>query len=314
MKFVTSVPFLFSAAMCIGACGGNNNTPDASDVTGVDTQQPDVQLVDVQFDVPPPPSNSVCANATVLMPDMAVNNEDTTLGARDMTTCYTTGLGKVLFYRLTVPAGQTAILTVTPTAGIDPVIRWLTSCDPASCQRFDDRASTGQPEVGHWSNRGTTPMDVIIEVSSFQAHPTGTVNVMAHLEPSPTGVLCDSPHVVAAPVTLHGETLVTAESSDDLRCLPMAVGLELFYQVSVPAGQHLTVTATPMGMLDPAIRVFSACADTTCLGSNDMTGPGEVETLSYLNSGSAAANVIVSVAGANASLVGTFDVAFAAGP
>lgn len=287
-------------------CGGGNSMADAA--------QPDVQLADVPMDSPPPPANTVCAAATVLIPDVPVTDESTAAALPVPLTCYRNSMGrKVLYYRMTVPAGQTVTLTVTPDAGFDAVIRWFDSCASTSCLRWDDHGDVGRPEIGHWANRGTSAVDVIAQVSAFSDAQISPFSIVAHLVPSPIGPLCAEPHVVAGLTTLLGESFEFADGGST-RCYAIPSVAEMYYQVSVAAGQRLTVSAMLMGPHSPIIGLFDTCAATTCLATSDLSSVSPRTSATYLNATTAARDVMVSVGIRSPWTLDTYDLSFVMAP
>lgn len=307
-------PFLL-AAFSVVAIGCSPPAPDADagDVQLVDVTSPmDVPHADVQPDVRPAASNATCAHATMLTAGSPIAAEDTSLATQVLTSaCYPAGTGKALFYRVTVPAGQTVLVTATPSATLDPVVRFISSCTATACERYDDASGPGVPEVGHWANPGTGATEMIVAVSPYSRTANGTFDLTTSFVPNASGALCDGAALIPSGTTLHGENILLSETGADTRCLPSASGYELFYRVSVPAAQHLTATATPMGTWNPVLRIFGSCAATTCLASGDSAAAGLAETLTYANTGAAAVEVIVAAGSDLASRPGTFDLTLA---
>ncbi|MFO0595359.1 MAG: hypothetical protein U0228_08645 [Myxococcaceae bacterium] len=127
------------------------------------------------------------------------------------------------------------------------------------------------------------------------------------------GDTCQMATVIQAG-TLMGDTTGKAANYDATDCLPDGtVGPDAVYQISVPAGQRLTVTATPgkdsmMNQYDTALYLIQSPASNcdatsadggaglTCLAQSDSSATyGAVESVSYLNSGSSAVDVFVVV-------------------
>jgi len=87
----------------------------------------------------------------------------------------------------------------------------------------------------------------------------------------------------------------------------------LYYTATVPAGNALVVTATPLGAYNPVIRVLSTCGATSCLGFASGSSTGQPETLFYTNATTAAQTVIIAV-GSTTTTTGGFDLAVEIGP
>ncbi|MEI8258958.1 MAG: hypothetical protein WCJ30_25090 [Deltaproteobacteria bacterium] len=315
MRNARSVLLAAVSLIAVG-CSPPATDTDAGDAAVQDVTAPtDVQRADVQADVTPPPANARCTGATTLTAGTPVTGQDTTLATQVLgSLCYPTGVGKALFYKISVPAGQTVLVTATPSATLDPVLRFIASCTATACERFDDTASAGAPEIGHWANTGAAATDIIVAVSPYTRGADGTFDISATYVPSASGATCDGAALVPAGTTLRAQDLHLSETGAESRCLTSAAGYELFYRVSVPASQRLTVTATPTGTWNPVIRVLASCAATTCLASGDAATAGAVETLTYANAGAAPVEVVVAVGSDLAMRSGTFDLALVVAP
>lgn len=304
------------AMAALAGCTGTSEPTDAGDVTtSADTVvSQDVQRIDTGNDVVMLADNATCANAAPLTTGTPITNADPTHGGPNLSSlCLTNARGRVLYYRIAVPAGQTLLATATPSSTLDAVVRILDACGAATCAGEADRQSTGAPDTAHFSNTGTASVDAIVAVGGFTAMETGTIDVSAQLLTTPPSATCESAALVASGTTLHGEDLFTADFGGDTRCLATASGYEMFYRVHVPATQRLTVTATPMGAWNPVIRVLDSCAATACLASGDTAAEGAAETLTYTNAG-ADADFVVAIGASSEMHMGTFDALFSVAP
>jgi hypothetical protein len=299
------------------ACGPSPTTDDGGDAGGGDVAPPmDVPAVDVPFDVTQPAPNAMCSMPTTLVAGTPLTAQDTSQATTSLQGwCDPSAVGKALFYRLNVPAGMSALVTAQPAGSLDLVLRFITLCTASACERFDDHSDSTQPETGHWANRGTSAADIIIAVSPFSRTANGLFDLSASIVASETGITCETAPLVPSGTTLHGENLLLAETGSDPRCLTTANGLELFYRVTIPVAQRLTVTATPMGTtLNPVLRILDACTAVSCLASSDTAPAGAAETLTYTNISTASVDVIVSVGSDRETALGSYDVSFVTAP
>jgi len=306
--------FVFVPAVVLAGCGSPMSSNDgSSDVVsqGTDAASDTVAAPDA----PMAAGNSTCAGATALQPGAPVTAQAVARGGPGLSSaCVPSAVGKTLYYRISVPAGQTVVVVATPTSLLDAVIRFIEACPAVACLDSWDSEPAGTAESGHWSNTGTTAVDVIVAVSAYTSDSRGAFDLTASLAPSPSNLTCATAISVTSGTPVTAQDLALAAHQSDLRCLATATGPELFYSIGVPAGQRLTVTATPTGTWNPVVRVFSSCTDTVCQASSNAAPAGASEMLVYPNSGTAAVTAIVAIGSELASSLGRFDATFVVGP
>lgn len=307
--FVCAVVFAMGAG-----CNGSTEPADGGDVVANDVPQPmDTPRVDTGVDVVQAAPNAMCATPTTVTPGTPVTGEDPTRGGGGLASrCLTNAVGRVLYYQTNVPAGQTILVTATPTARMDPVIRFLDSCSGSGCLGGFDRQPPGVVEEGHWANTGSAAADVLFSVGAFATNQTGTFDVSATLVPTPHSSTCATADLVTSGM-MRMDDLRLADPAEAI-CVTQSVGFAMFYRVSVPASEQLSVTVTPTGTWNPVVRIMDSCTATACLTMGDTATGGMPETLTYRNSGTAAADVFVAVSPEREADVGMFSVSFTVAP
>lgn len=126
--------------------------------------------------IPAPPANDTCAAATVLTPGTTA--QGTFVGSAshspltaNATQCAGRRTLADVFYALTVPAGATATVTVTPPAGLDTAINITqssTSCSGVgTCVGRDDRGYSGEADIATYRNTGNSARTVLVQVLAY---------------------------------------------------------------------------------------------------------------------------------------------------
>ena len=259
----------------------------------------------------PPPTNVTCAMAKTMTSGISYALQDASEGSDTLDgACLPSGLGTVLYYKVSIPANSKLAVTATPEDTWDAVVRVLSACAATPCLASADDGASGTAETATYKNTSSAAVTVYVAVGSYDASTTGAFTVQAQitaLPPPPANVTCS-----AATAMTSGQTLASQDlsygSATVTACLPNATGPTLFYKTSIPAGQRLIARATPTGAVwDPALRVLSSCGATSCLSSSDAGTGGAAEVVSYKNSGASAAAVTLGVS-STSSTTGTFDV------
>ncbi len=210
--------------------------------------------------------------------------------------CRTNSFGGQLFYSLTVPASTTVQVVVTPTGttpGWTPVLRVLNQCEDTACFA-DAQGGAGTAATTVFANGSPTPQTYILSVAST-AVTEGTFSIAAtSMSGVAPGATCDNA-VTLAP----GATVSAQDSSTGLgpNTLCQTNGRQLYYRVSVPAGQRVRVTATPAET--PArtavIRVLDGCLAATCAQSHVGTTSGSPVSATLVNAAIAPRDFLLSV-------------------
>lgn len=244
-----------------------------------------------------PATNLSCAMPTAMSDGQTKADQDLALATEtESNLCVSGGVGPVVYYSTSIPAGKRLIARAVPKSAWDPVMRLLSSCTATTCLGSADAGASSASEALSYKNTGATAKPVIFTVGSYSASTFGTFDLSMAIKSMPTNTTCANALAVTSGTTL------SVESGDDAvngqtACLSTAVGKVLFYKISIPAGKTLQVDATPLGNWDPVIRLVTTCSATTCLGSADLGAGGASESLSYTNTGATAKAVVISVGG-----------------
>lgn len=126
--------------------------------------------------IPAPPANDTCSAAVALTPGATAQGTfvgaaaHSPLTANAMQCAGRRSLADV-FYELTVPAGATATVTVTPPPGLDTAINIMGSANTCSgvnsCVGRDDRGYSGEVDVATWRNAGGNARTVLVQVLAY---------------------------------------------------------------------------------------------------------------------------------------------------
>lgn len=196
-------------------------------------------------------------------------------------------------YAVTIPAGQRLTVTLDVAAGDVDTLLSLNEGGAASCGltcvvNIDDTYE-GESETLSFTNNTGADVDYFLVVDSWSG--TGTFTLTTTIATPPSGDTCDGNEDVLTPGTpLTAQSL--ANYGDDYNYDNSATGCSFgsrsdrVYSVLVPAGQALTVTATPDSTNDLAVNIVdgAAACGTTCLayGDSDYSGD-EPETATLVN-------------------------------
>lgn len=257
---------------------------------------------------PAAPANAACASARALADGATLTGEDASLASTRLgDVCVAEAQGGSLFYRVSVPARATALVTATPRGGWNATVRALDACDSRACAASSNAAGADGVETLTWVNSGAAARDVLIAVGSQDPSNGGRFDVTATIIPPPLNVGCAAAATVANGAHLVNQNAAVATDNATGACLPAATGTALWYRAVVPAGQTLTARATPHGAMDAVVRVMSACGATSCLANANAGAARAAESASYVNSSAADQTVLLAVGGATNAANGLFD-------
>ncbi len=289
--------------------------PDADDVVVADaddvpivTDADDVPTIDVPVgmdipvvpDVPAPldgptffdaPACSLpIVRALTLPSDTAMG---TTMGMSRIPTasCAATG-GPEQIYTLHVMTRTGVILTTN--AMFDTVLSIRRACDSMT----GEIACNDDIMGGNLNSRIRTtldPGDYFVVVDTF-AMGTGGMYTLTLTSFSPAAnSTCATAATLTPGTAAMGDVLTGGAPS--MACLMGANGPQLWYSLTIPAGQRATLTAVPMGAMawTPALRVVGACGATSCISGTQSPGAGTAAGATVDNRGAAPLMVFVSV-------------------
>lgn len=252
-----------------------------------------------------------------------------------------TNPGAEVVYKVVVPAGKRLSVRVTPeiattTNQYDPSV-YLVPGPASSCSAMGVDGGSAVTCVGGsdhptqyeavegaaWMNTTSGDLEIFVVVdsgwdmeyenddggSTGGVKPTGKFTLDVTLDTPPAGDRCEQPVALAAGQTLN-ETL-TGFSHDYGRTSTCSgsPSSDKAYEVSIPAGQVLTLTVTPSSTLNVAIDYSTTAANcgVTCAEKVDTGPAGQVETWVHKNGTSAAQTVLVVVDGMD-NTTGTYTI------
>jgi hypothetical protein len=254
-----------------------------------------------------PAPNSSCAAPSVLTAGTPVTgNTDT--GSDVPSRCITDG-GQVLYYSLTVPAGNRATVTATPSDSTwSAALRVFDGCDATSCNANATSASDGAAASVSFDNRGTSDQTYLIAVgsTSMDTNGTFTLNAMVSPLPSSANAMCSMATALTPGMSVTQDSSTGVDPFNSA-CVSSGSGHVLYYTVNVPPQRILTVDVQPTGF-DAVVQLLPSCGATTCLASADDGGSDSDEVVGYTNTGTTAQTVIVAVGSYSASSDGSFAV------
>ena len=290
---------------------------------------------DVVAAIADPPPGDFCGIATTL--GLGAPTTGSTIGATNDyeggERCASGVTGPDLAYALSVPPGQRATVTVTPTSGdggFNPSISLVpgpaASCEanPRVCIGAGNALpSSSAPRSATAFNGAAAPLPVFAIIDglsggagTFSVSATAAAPVANDVCSATTSMLPVMPLASMQPLT--GQTLTGF--TRDYDCVPSASGVDRLWVASVGAQQRLTITVTPTpvmpdaGSFDPVVSVIggpaSTCDSTSrrCLGAVDENAQAGGETLSVNNAGPARSVFVAVGAYEAAPLDSTFSI------
>lgn len=221
-----------------------------------------------------PPAHESCPSAAVV--DVSSGSgrvSGSTLGARGTTSSCGRDLPTV-HYRFDAAgadraqvrvdaAGPVLVSTLGGTCGSQ------TSCS-AAAHRHSFRLPVSGPETVAITSSTGEAIDFSLSIE------TGT---------APSNDRCEAAQALTLPADVSGNT----RWAENRLSFPLAEsctgywldGSDVFYSVSLQAGQSVTATLTPGAEFDGAVYVMGDCAQPMCLGGMDRAPKGGVETLRF---------------------------------
>lgn len=264
----------------------------------------------VRYDVDTPPAGDTCSTASTISPGTL--NGQTFTGLSYDYECppeLSSNGDADRVYRVVLPPSTRLRAEVTPTGYSTATLGILggpaSICDSMqrSCLSSSRQANMAMSVVRRFGNFAQTSREVFIVTS-------GPSNGSFSLATATSTILPGDACQNALPLPLGTSTVAFSGFGVDhpfpqgrMGCA-QATTIDRAFQVTVPAGQLLTVVAdVPAGggIFSPGVDVgmnlvagtVAACDTGACLASADMGGNGVDETLTWRNSGTTAATVFL---------------------
>lgn len=232
-----------------------------------------------------------------------------------------TARGPDRVYRVNLAVNERYTVTTTPTdadGGFDPVINFVpgpaSNCESGTrtCRGGADATLRGQAETASFTNNSGAALELYVLVADWEAVSLNRdFTLLSTIAPVTAGESCGVPQVatagmLAAQTTMGASSDVTFNSMS-MGCVPTGSSPDKVYSVSVPAGQTLTVTATPALDEDLIINIIDGAAAVCnnvlmCADSADVGFDGDPEVATFMNATGAAKTVFVQLAGYGANL------------
>lgn len=260
---------------------------------------------DLVIDIATPPAGDSCATAQTLVAGTPLTGQTTVGLANDYTGgtgCSTSGAGPDRVYKIDVPAGQRANVTVTPVAaagdggaGFDPSVSLLVgaacSASPRVCVSSANNGAAGQPDTIAWANSGTSAQTLFIVVDSASTT-GGEFTVGVAFDTPPAGDSCGTATTIAGTGTLVDQTTVgfSNDYTGGTGC-QSSQGVDRVYKVDLQPLQRVRAVVTPKApsTFDPSINLVvgtpDSCASATrvCASSDDSGDQTSPNTVLYAN-------------------------------
>jgi hypothetical protein len=227
-----------------------------------------------------------------------------------------TARGPDRVYRVNLAANEKYTFTATPTGvdgGFDPVVNFVpgpsSNCEttPRVCRGAVDSTLRNEAETGSFTNNTGAALELFVIVADYETDSTAReFSLTSAIATAPAGESCGVPLLVTAGMQTNQST---SGASADVTFATTATGCvstgsspDKVYSVSVPAGQTLTVTATPAMDEDLIVNIIDGAASVCtnvmmCADSSDTGFEGDAETATFMNSTGAAKTVFVQVSG-----------------
>jgi hypothetical protein len=255
-----------------------------------------------------------CEMALDVPAGMGRMGENTMNGGPANTVCQT-GLGQQRWFRVSIPAGQRLNVTATPGAmsGRRAAMRFLDSCAATTCLDSTGGTTNAASTLGV-NNAGTTARTAFLSVSGESTTMPMAFDLATALVPiMPSGV-CESPVALPNGMAVNGDT--GRGLARPTRCQTTDLSNEVFFSVTVPAGQRTAVLVTPaMGATwRPRVRGLTGCDATGCFANIAATTDGGAATLNLDNPSQLPRTMIVSVSTTTAMTGGAFTITATDGP
>ena len=268
-----------------------------------------------------PTAGDMCQGAIALTSGAALTGQTTVGYSNDYSGAGTgclTGAGPDRVYSLVVPAGQQAVLTVTPDAGFDTSVSLIagsaSACDavPRVCVSSSNSGSTGVADVARYTNTGSADQTLFVIVDSTSTT-GGGFGIAALVQAPPAGDYCGNAEAIVigtTPLPISRTTVgFTNDYAGGTNCAA-GYGPDRVFVVTLDAGKRLTATLTPTGF-DANLSLIEGAANCgatppVCLVGKDQESGFGAETAVYTNETASAKTLYIVADGYSVSSSGVF--------
>ncbi|MDP3279179.1 MAG: hypothetical protein Q8Q09_28570 [Deltaproteobacteria bacterium] len=178
-------------------------------------------------------ANTTCAAAIPLPTSNGVlsQQQQNVASTRSTATCEAGSTGNVLYYSLTIPAGQQALITASPLGPTtaNAVLRVRTDCATAACVGSSNTTGSNAAENLTIRNDTMAPAVYIVELGSASSTSTGIFDLAVSYSRIPYSVTaiatanCDDLSMGATSLMLNGD-----DEASTVRALPMPFAFSYF--------------------------------------------------------------------------------------
>jgi hypothetical protein len=231
------------------------------------------------------PDGALCASAQVIALDPTTHKASLkfntfTDGHNQAGSCASAGPQSI--YRVTAAAGDVVLATVTTAQAGSVYIRRATcstGTEVGACTLTD-----GTSAQAYAPNVTAGTYFIIVSDQNAGEHMQGTLDV--YVGPPTPGDFCPPTLPITLDGTLHGTvTGTTANAINDINmadtgCTGYATpGADVYYSLTLAAGQAVQVTLTPDPAYDAALYAVSSCSATACVAGSDSGSSGGDEVI-----------------------------------
>jgi hypothetical protein len=275
------------------------------------------------------PAGDTCTNAEVVTAGVYSGQSTSGYGndysgaSNGVNNCTSSDPGLDRVYQVTLPPGMRLTASIVPEGGgdFDPSITLVAGpaerCDlvPRVCLASDDFGASTERNFVQRINGTTGDETLFIIIDTYLPGGEGQFALTIDIDSPPAGDRCadaisiGAGHIDAQTTLGFTNDYVTAASNG---CVRAALGLDRVYRIDVPAGQRVTVNATPSSSFDVALTLIdgpaSACdaSPRVCLAASNSAGAGGAEVARMINA-SATAKSIFAIVDSAAYGGGVFD-------
>ncbi len=269
----------------------------------------DTGTFDLAVNIAHPAGNAACATATPVTDGSHLTSQNTAFATDPSVACLPHDDGPVLYYRLSLPAGNTVTATSVGSDGtfLPLTTRLLDACSATSCIASYSAPTTDLTARLIYTNTGSSTLDLILAVGNHDVGVVSSFDLTVAIRPPPTNVTCGAATTVNNGTRLRYENVGQATEARSSACLPSATGDVLYYRVMVPAGQVLTAIATPLTYWNAVLRVFDSCGATVCAAQADNDPYYGPEVVQYANTSATSIDRVIAVGSGDAARTGLFD-------
>jgi hypothetical protein len=209
-------------------------------------------------------------------------------------------MSPALWYGVTLPPGRVLVASARRTESTPvwtPTLRLLSACGATTCVSSSTAGATPDQAALVYTNTGTAPESLRVAVNSSSATLTGAARVELVVRPPHPNGTCAAATAVTVGQLLRLQHLREGGFATPACEAAGTGGFHLYYRVTVPAGQALTVTGTRAagsGAWTPMVQVLDGCDGPRCLAVSPASTTG-VGTARWANMGTAAREVFVAV-------------------